>query len=36
MPYITPINWKHITFLGEYKFDLNTVPVGLRDLVDPE
>lgn len=25
-------NWEHITFLGEYKFDLLSIPKHLREL----
>lgn len=32
MKHISPINWEHITFLGEYKFDLASSPDGLREL----
>lgn len=32
MRHISPINWEHITFLGEYKFDLLSIPKHLRKL----
>ncbi|WP_155520268.1 Tn3 family transposase, partial [Carnobacterium maltaromaticum] len=32
MSHISPINWEHITFLGEYKFDLLSIPKRLRKL----
>lgn len=32
MKHISPINWEHITFLGEYKFDLLSIPKHLRKL----
>lgn len=32
MYHISPINWQHITFLGEYKFDLLSIPNRLRKL----
>ncbi|EHF6415732.1 Tn3 family transposase [Listeria monocytogenes] len=32
MNHISPINWEHITFLGEYKFDLLSIPKRLRKL----
>ncbi len=30
--HISPINWKHITFLGEYKFNTLSSPKNLRKL----
>ncbi|MDT2782994.1 hypothetical protein P7H41_13690, partial [Vagococcus fluvialis] len=30
--HVSPINWEHITFLGEYKFDLLSIPKHLREL----
>ena len=32
MKHVSPINWEHITFLGEYKFDLLSIPKHLREL----
>lgn len=32
MKHVSPINWEHITFLGEYTFDLNAIPKELRKL----
>lgn len=32
MKHVSPINWEHITFLGEYTFDLTTSPKVLRQL----
>lgn len=32
MRHISPINWEHITFLGEYKFDMLSIPNHLRKL----
>lgn len=32
MKHISPINWEHITFLGEYTFDLLSSPKELREL----
>jgi len=32
MEHISPINWQHITFLGEYKFDIHSTPKKLRKL----
>lgn len=32
MEHISPINWQHITFLGEYKFDMLSIPKRLRAL----
>ncbi len=32
MKRIPPINWEHITFLVEYKFDLLSIPKHLREL----
>ena len=32
MKHVSPINWEHITFLGEYKFDLLSTPKHLREL----
>ena len=30
--HISPINWEHITFLGEYKFNTLSSPKNLRKL----
>lgn len=35
LKHISPLNWSHINFLGEYYFDDQDVPKGeqLRDLI---
>ena len=33
LPHISPLGWRHINFLGEYKFDSNRLPGNsLRSL----
>ncbi len=32
MEHISLINWQHITFLDEYKFDMLSIPIQLQAL----